>query len=144
MTAVFVHPLLLHLTICSQMLSRATAIFALLLLTVLSVHGVTVGNDSPPKECYKAPVTAVSDPNVVIYDPDAPCGPGRAYIHNAGNSVPGAPMTAGAGPEEHKYIAAQFSKEVTDSLTHYIGQCMVVPQGGRTVATWRVNRIACP
>ncbi|EKX40230.1 hypothetical protein GUITHDRAFT_154195, partial [Guillardia theta CCMP2712] len=123
--------------------SRAISVFALLLFTVLSAHGLTVGNDNPPKACYKAPVTAVSDPNVVIYDRDAPCGPGRAYIHNSGNSVPGAPMTAGAGPEEHTYVAAEFSKEVSDSLTHYIGQCMVVPQGGRTVATWRVNRNGC-
>ncbi len=45
-----------------------------------------------PSGCYQAPKTAsVPEDDVIVFDPDAPCGAGKAYIHNAAGSS--APMT---------------------------------------------------
>ncbi|CAE8601561.1 unnamed protein product [Polarella glacialis] len=65
---------------------------------------------------------------VIAYDPDAPCGEGKSYIHSAGISD-FAPMTAGAGPAMHRYFAATFQPPVVKTYQALIGQCADTPAG---------------
>jgi hypothetical protein len=49
--------------------------------------------------------------NVIVWDPDAPCGTQKAYIHfSGGDRNQFAPMTAGAGKLVHSYRAAYFAE----------------------------------
>lgn len=64
--------------------------------------------DSPPYG-ISARVTGNFPEGVVIWDSDAPCGEGKAYIHYAGSGNVKT-MTAGAGPLMHTYRAAFFDE----------------------------------
>ncbi|CAJ1399548.1 unnamed protein product [Effrenium voratum] len=71
----------------------------------------------------------------VVWDIDAPCGPGKAYIHAA----PGAecaPMTAGAGPLVHRYISAEVAD--ADGFAGLVGSCGRLPEAAGPETTWKV------
>ncbi|EKX39620.1 hypothetical protein GUITHDRAFT_154396 [Guillardia theta CCMP2712] len=118
---------------------------SLLLLSLVSLAcALHVAQDSPPKSCYKAPVIAEADPDVLIYDQNAPCPPGQVYLSNAGMKRPSAPLVAAGAADTHTYVAARFNPTLVSSLAGNIGQCVALPAGGTNVATWQVTRGQCP
>eukprot|EP00440_Ansanella_granifera_P011986 gb/GFBE01013024.1/.p1 GENE.gb/GFBE01013024.1/~~gb/GFBE01013024.1/.p1 ORF type:complete len:211 (+),score=57.50 gb/GFBE01013024.1/:1-633(+) len=88
----------------------------------------------PDKEAGKV---ARSSAGTIAYDPDAPCGAGKAFIHSAGESE-FAPMTAEAGPGKHKYYAAIFDGLVVDKYVSQVGKCFDIPQGGEDGISWEI------
>ena len=52
---------------------------------------------------------------ILVWDQDAPCGTGHVYVHYAADGMVNdifEPMTAGAGPLVHKYLAANFWEDL--------------------------------
>eukprot|EP00930_Biecheleria_cincta_P055180 TRINITY_DN4152_c1_g1_i1.p1 TRINITY_DN4152_c1_g1~~TRINITY_DN4152_c1_g1_i1.p1 ORF type:complete len:221 (+),score=43.23 TRINITY_DN4152_c1_g1_i1:53-715(+) len=75
---------------------------------------------------------------VMVYDKNAPCGEGEAFIHSAGPSD-FAPMTAGGGPAKHKYTASTFDDaELVQQYKASVGKCAKVPKGGKDSISWEV------
>lgn len=75
---------------------------------------------------------------VIVWDPDAPCGAGKSYIHGAGMGD-FAPMTAGAGPLKHTYYAATFEDtKVVEEYKKLVGSCAATPTGGADPLSWQV------
>mmetsp|Transcript_108131 Transcript_108131/g.131925 ORF Transcript_108131/g.131925 Transcript_108131/m.131925 type:complete len:133 (-) Transcript_108131:46-444(-) len=74
-------------------------------------------------------------PGVVVWDPDAPCGAGKAYIHAAPNAGT-APMTAGAGPTVHKYFSATVTN--AESFASSVGKCAQSPVATGPATSWQV------
>ncbi|CAE7305399.1 unnamed protein product, partial [Symbiodinium sp. KB8] len=56
--------------------------------------------------------------DLTVWDPDAPCGPGKAYIHAAPGASCAA-MTAGAGKKVHTYRAAKVEVDYAS----FVGGC---------------------
>eukprot|EP00808_Paulinella_micropora_P028215 g79056.t1 len=84
---------------------------------------------------FQAPVSVAEEENLVVWDPDAPCGNGRSYIHNAG--AHSAPMTAGRGPLVHKYMAAYTPD--WELYAPQVGSCAPTPNL-QMQYTWHVRR----
>jgi len=75
---------------------------------------------------------------VIVFDADAPCGEGKAFIHAAG---PGKfePMTAAAGPLVHRYTAETFDEtSYVASYSSKVGQCADLPKGGADPLSWEI------
>mmetsp|Transcript_10226 Transcript_10226/g.24547 ORF Transcript_10226/g.24547 Transcript_10226/m.24547 type:complete len:230 (-) Transcript_10226:130-819(-) len=77
---------------------------------------------------------------VIVYDPDAPCGAGKAFVHAAGNGL-FEPMTAGGGPGRHKYYAAIFDPELVTNYKESIGKCAGIPQGGNETVSFQIANV---
>ncbi|CAE7771797.1 Ttn [Symbiodinium pilosum] len=77
---------------------------------------------------------------VIVYDPDAPCGSGKAFIHSAGNGL-FEPMTAGGGPGKHKYYAAIFEAELVTNYKDNIAKCANIPQGGNETVSFEIANL---
>jgi len=77
--------------------------------------------------------------SVVVWDPDAPCGEGKSFIHAVGRSK-FEPMTAAAGPLKHGYHAATFSD--TGEYKDQVGQCFTTPAGGKDEIAWEVASLS--
>lgn len=76
---------------------------------------------------------------VVVWDADAPCGDGKAYIHFAGG--PGfAPMTAGAGATIHSYQAAMFDAMPVPAGTTGCADFALTTSQGICKTQWQVAR----
>eukprot|EP00439_Symbiodinium_sp_Y106_P051756 s3186_g6.t3 len=77
---------------------------------------------------------------VIVYDPDAPCGAGKAFVHASGNGN-FEPMTAGGGPGKHKYYAAIFDPELVTNFKDNIGKCADIPQGGNETISFEIANL---
>jgi hypothetical protein len=74
--------------------------------------------------------TRISTSSVVVWDPDAPCGEGKAYIHAAGQGLENfRPMTAAAGPLKHTYKAGTFiDGNIVGEYKLALGTCKEIPK----------------
>ena len=81
-----------------------------------------------------------STPGVLVYDPDAPCGAGKAYIHSSGKGK-FAPMTAAAGNGKHKYYAGNFAGKVIADYKELVGTCADIPQNGAETITFEIANL---
>eukprot|EP00434_Breviolum_minutum_P024497 symbB.v1.2.021636.t1/scaffold1882.1/size97200/5 len=79
--------------------------------------------------------TCDAGPGTVVWDPDAPCGDGKSYIHAAPNAG-SAPMTAGAGKTVHTYISATV--ENPETFASVVGSCAKSPVAIGPKTTWEV------
>eukprot|EP00438_Fugacium_kawagutii_P018307 Skav212456 [mRNA] locus=scaffold385:121470:134940:+ [translate_table: standard] len=119
-------------------------------LNDLKAMQVLIGQDIGPVSnqegaCYEianadAGKTMSPTPGVVVYDPDAPCGAGKAYIHSSGKGK-FAPMTAAAGNGKHKYYAANFPGKVVAEYKDYVGGCAAIPQNGAETINWEIANL---
>eukprot|EP00435_Cladocopium_sp_Y103_P055148 s316_g18.t1 len=111
---------------------------------------VLIGQDIGPVSnqqgaCYEianadAGKTMSPTPGVVVYDPDAPCGAGKAYIHSSGKGK-FAPMTAGGGKGKHKYYAANFAGKIVAEYKDFVGTCADIPQNGAETISWEIANV---
>lgn len=111
---------------------------------------VLIGQDIGPVSnqqgaCYEianadAGKTMAPTPGVVVYDPDAPCGAGKAYIHSSGKGK-FAPMTAGGGKGKHKYYAANFAGKIVAEYKDFVGTCADIPQNGAETISWEIANV---
>jgi hypothetical protein len=94
--------------------------------------------------CFDAPVTATGVPaDVVVFDPDAPCGAGNSWIHNTNGRA--SPMIAGAGASTHTYQALSCEPTDVEAYGLQVGRCFATPACGTVVRTWQVSRDgSCP
>eukprot|EP00930_Biecheleria_cincta_P036863 TRINITY_DN25268_c0_g1_i1.p1 TRINITY_DN25268_c0_g1~~TRINITY_DN25268_c0_g1_i1.p1 ORF type:complete len:172 (-),score=13.56 TRINITY_DN25268_c0_g1_i1:257-772(-) len=79
---------------------------------------------------------------VVVYDPDAPCGNGGAFIHYAG-SGDFVPMAADAGKLVHRYIAGAFGPDIVEHAKFALGTCAADFPGQGVIplesTSWKVS-----
>lgn len=95
-------------------------------------------------QCFEADekgfIARISTSSVVVWDPDAPCGAGKAFIHAAGQGE-WSPMTASAGPTRHTYHAGTFiDGNIVGEFKFKIGQCAELPKADdfSDEITWEV------
>lgn len=71
----------------------------------------------------------ISTSSVVVWDPDAPCGEGKAFIHAAGQGQKDwSPMTASGGATKHTYYAGTFvDGNIVGEYKLAIGTCKEIP-----------------
>mmetsp|Transcript_108399 Transcript_108399/g.337826 ORF Transcript_108399/g.337826 Transcript_108399/m.337826 type:complete len:146 (+) Transcript_108399:52-489(+) len=78
----------------------------------------------------------VTKKRLVVWDPEAPCGEGKAFFHYTPTSGSFIPMTADVGPSTHTYRAAVFTNY--NDYGTWVGRCGQIPVGGVEEFTWKV------
>ena len=126
---------------------------------LLFSDGLAIAGDG--SECFESPseigvlaqVAGSEVDAILVWDPDAPCGnDGNVYVHYAANGMVDdifKPMTAGAGPLIHKYLAANFwdgNLPIAENTTgcHSLDTKYFSPELQQCSKRWSVARYGTP
>lgn len=140
------HPIFLftihHLLVEDDGGKKMWNLVSLLLVSVVGVALAgpkSVGHvNSLSGKCFESDgsgFTCDAGPETVVWDPDAPCGDGKAYIHAAPNAG-SAPMTAGAGKTVHTYFSATVKNP--EQFASLVGTCAPSPVAIGPMTSWQV------